>query len=42
MIQWCCGRLEGSFMNIRKFVEWPVVASTPARHRVDVTHARGK
>lgn len=29
-IQWCCGLLEGIFMNIKKLVECPVVASTPA------------
>lgn len=29
--QWCSGCDDGIFINIRKFVEWPVVARTPAQ-----------
>jgi len=33
-IQWLCSRPEGSFIFITKFVEWPVVDSTPLRSSV--------
>ena len=39
MTQWCSGCDEGSRTNIRKFVEWPVVASTPAAARAPPQHA---
>ena len=29
MVQWCSGMPVGIFKNIKKLVEWPVVAKTP-------------